>query len=211
MFCITWYICNWFLCFKMWSRWLVSDNDYEKKLIAAVSPYDVFGVRSNDIGALEKVKQTLEELVVLPLQRPKLFDKEQLGKLNALCSKHVKWSNLLFIFSRYKHICSICVSSCVMEYCCLCLLGLIKLCLQMSHQQNLELTLWRYPCQKLHVNGRVCSSPRTFSCHWNFLALINGTHYFAYSGLVKEKNMWEQFSPCLANYHLASILLIMLV
>lgn len=35
----------------------------------------------DDIGALENVKETLKELVMLPLQRPELFCKGQLTKV----------------------------------------------------------------------------------------------------------------------------------
>ncbi|PHT79773.1 hypothetical protein T459_17825 [Capsicum annuum] len=38
------------------------------------------GVTFDDIGALESVKDTLKELIILPLQRPELFSKSQLTK-----------------------------------------------------------------------------------------------------------------------------------
>ncbi|PHU15986.1 hypothetical protein BC332_17191 [Capsicum chinense] len=38
------------------------------------------GVTFDDIGALESVKDTLKELIMLPLQRPELFSKSQLTK-----------------------------------------------------------------------------------------------------------------------------------
>jgi len=45
-----------------------------------IPPNDI-GVTFDDIGALENVKDTLKELVMLPLQRPELFCKGQLTKV----------------------------------------------------------------------------------------------------------------------------------
>ncbi|KAL5075709.1 hypothetical protein RYX36_014693 [Vicia faba] len=44
-----------------------------------ISPSDI-GITFNDIGALQSVKDTLRELIMLPLQRPELFSKGQLAK-----------------------------------------------------------------------------------------------------------------------------------
>ncbi|KHG29350.1 Protein SAP1 [Gossypium arboreum] len=52
---------------------VVTENEFEKRLLADVIP-------PSDIGALENVKDTLKELVMLPLQRPELFCKGQLTK-----------------------------------------------------------------------------------------------------------------------------------
>ncbi|GER43720.1 AAA-type ATPase family protein [Striga asiatica] len=59
---------------------VVTENDFEKKLLAEVIPPGDIGVSFDDIGALENVKETLKELVMLPLQRPELFSKGQLTK-----------------------------------------------------------------------------------------------------------------------------------
>ncbi|KAL9228183.1 hypothetical protein vseg_003790 [Gypsophila vaccaria] len=59
---------------------VVTENEFEKKLLADVIPADEIGVNFDDIGALETVKDTLKELVMLPLQRPELFMKGQLTK-----------------------------------------------------------------------------------------------------------------------------------
>ncbi|KAL5713026.1 hypothetical protein ACHQM5_015143 [Ranunculus cassubicifolius] len=59
---------------------VVTENEFEKKLLADVIPPNDIGVTFDDIGALEKVKDTLKELVMLPLQRPELFCKGQLTK-----------------------------------------------------------------------------------------------------------------------------------
>ncbi|XP_039050656.1 protein MSP1-like [Hibiscus syriacus] len=59
---------------------VVTENEFERKLLADVVPPDDIGVTFNNIGALEKVKDTLKELVMLPLQRPELFCKGQLTK-----------------------------------------------------------------------------------------------------------------------------------
>ncbi|XP_052191626.1 uncharacterized protein LOC127800822 isoform X2 [Diospyros lotus] len=59
---------------------VVTENEFEKRLLADVIPSSDIGVTFDDIGALEKVKDTLKELVMLPLQRPELFLKGQLTK-----------------------------------------------------------------------------------------------------------------------------------
>ncbi|XP_057776605.1 uncharacterized protein LOC130995363 isoform X2 [Salvia miltiorrhiza] len=59
---------------------VVTDNEFEKKLLAEVIPPGDIGVSFDNIGALENVKETLKELVMLPLQRPELFSKGQLRK-----------------------------------------------------------------------------------------------------------------------------------
>ncbi|VFQ61685.1 unnamed protein product [Cuscuta campestris] len=59
---------------------VVTENDFEKRLLADVIPSVDIGVTFDDIGALENIKDTLKELVMLPLQRPELFSKGQLTK-----------------------------------------------------------------------------------------------------------------------------------
>ncbi|XP_018437210.1 uncharacterized protein LOC108809559 isoform X2 [Raphanus sativus] len=59
---------------------VVTENEFEKKLLSDVIPPSDIGVSFDDIGALENVKDTLKELVMLPLQRPELFGKGQLTK-----------------------------------------------------------------------------------------------------------------------------------
>ncbi|KAK7291556.1 hypothetical protein RIF29_06796 [Crotalaria pallida] len=59
---------------------IVTENEFEKKLLADVIPPKDIDVTFDDIGALENVKDTLKELVMLPLQRPELFCKGQLTK-----------------------------------------------------------------------------------------------------------------------------------
>ncbi|KAM7475733.1 hypothetical protein LguiB_022976 [Lonicera macranthoides] len=59
---------------------VVTENEFEKRLLAEVIPPSDIGVTFDDIGALENVKDTLKELVMLPLQRPELFGKGQLTK-----------------------------------------------------------------------------------------------------------------------------------
>ncbi|XP_041020942.1 uncharacterized protein LOC121262512 isoform X2 [Juglans microcarpa x Juglans regia] len=59
---------------------VVTENEFEKKLLADVIPPSDIGVTFDNIGALENVKDTLKELVMLPLQRPELFCKGQLTK-----------------------------------------------------------------------------------------------------------------------------------
>ena len=58
--------------------------------MADVIPPNDIGVTFDDIGALENVKETLKELVMLPLQRPELFCKGQLTKVVIKgCSMHM--------------------------------------------------------------------------------------------------------------------------
>ncbi|CAH9135866.1 unnamed protein product [Cuscuta epithymum] len=59
---------------------IVPENDFERRLLADVIASDDIGVTFDDIGALKNVKETLQELVMLPLQRPELFCKGQLTK-----------------------------------------------------------------------------------------------------------------------------------
>eukprot|EP00850_Spirogloea_muscicola_P019036 SM000182S03926 [mRNA] locus=s182:30878:38394:- [translate_table: standard] len=59
---------------------IVTDNEFEKLLLQEVIPPDELVVTFEHIGALETVKETLKELVMLPLQRPELFVKGQLTK-----------------------------------------------------------------------------------------------------------------------------------
>ncbi|MBA0617571.1 hypothetical protein Godav_027007 [Gossypium davidsonii] len=67
---------------------VVTENEFEKKLLADVIPPSDIGVSFDDIGALENVKDTLKELVMLPLQRPELFCKGQLTKVLSICSAY---------------------------------------------------------------------------------------------------------------------------
>jgi len=62
---------------------VMTENEFEKRLLADVIPPNDIGVTFDDIGALENVKDTLKELVMLPLQRPELFCKGQLTKVSA--------------------------------------------------------------------------------------------------------------------------------
>ncbi|CAI9297175.1 unnamed protein product [Lactuca saligna] len=59
---------------------VATENEFEKRLLSEVIPPNDIGVSFDDIGALETVKDTLKELVMLPLQRPELFCKGQLTK-----------------------------------------------------------------------------------------------------------------------------------
>ncbi|KAI8018696.1 hypothetical protein LOK49_LG04G03536 [Camellia lanceoleosa] len=52
---------------------VVTENEFEKRLLADVIPPNEIGVKFDDVGALENVKDTLKELVMLPLLRPELF------------------------------------------------------------------------------------------------------------------------------------------
>ncbi|XP_076895601.1 uncharacterized protein LOC143548273 [Bidens hawaiensis] len=51
----------------------VPDNEFEKRIRPEVIPANEVGVTFADIGALNEIKESLQELVMLPLRRPDLF------------------------------------------------------------------------------------------------------------------------------------------
>jgi SpoVK/Ycf46/Vps4 family AAA+-type ATPase len=59
---------------------VVTENEFERKILADVIPSSELNVTFAEIGALESVKNTLRELVLLPLTRPELFRKGNLTK-----------------------------------------------------------------------------------------------------------------------------------
>ena len=52
---------------------VVPDNEFEKRIRPEVIPANEIGVTFKDIGALDEIKESLQELVMLPLRRPDLF------------------------------------------------------------------------------------------------------------------------------------------
>lgn len=52
----------------------VPDNEFEKRIRSEVIPANEIGVTFTDIGALDEIKESLQELVMLPLRRPDLFN-----------------------------------------------------------------------------------------------------------------------------------------
>ncbi|KAL3844534.1 hypothetical protein ACJIZ3_001937 [Penstemon smallii] len=50
------------------------DNEFEKRIRPEVIPASEIGVTFADIGALDEIKESLQELVMLPLKRPDLFE-----------------------------------------------------------------------------------------------------------------------------------------
>ncbi|KAK7270455.1 hypothetical protein RIF29_23604 [Crotalaria pallida] len=49
------------------------DNEFEKRIRPEVIPANEIGVTFADIGAMEDIKESLQEVVMLPLRRPDLF------------------------------------------------------------------------------------------------------------------------------------------
>ena len=49
------------------------DNEFEKRIRPEVIPASEIGVTFADIGAMDETKESLQELVMLPLRRPDLF------------------------------------------------------------------------------------------------------------------------------------------
>ncbi|KAM0884845.1 hypothetical protein ACQ4PT_030717 [Festuca glaucescens] len=58
------------------------ENEFERNLLSDIIEPNNIGVTFDDIGALENVKETLEELVIVPLKRPELFIKGQLLRVD---------------------------------------------------------------------------------------------------------------------------------
>lgn len=58
------------------------ENEFERRLLSEVIPPNEIDIKFEDIGALDEVKRTLQELVMLPLQRPELFCR---GNLTSPC------------------------------------------------------------------------------------------------------------------------------
>ncbi|XP_009407780.2 uncharacterized protein LOC103990390 isoform X1 [Musa acuminata AAA Group] len=56
----------------------ITKDEFEKNFVSALIPPDEIGVKFDDIGALEDVKRTLNELVSLPMRRPELFSRGNL-------------------------------------------------------------------------------------------------------------------------------------
>ncbi|KAK3011687.1 hypothetical protein RJ639_010867 [Escallonia herrerae] len=50
------------------------DNEFEKRMRPEVIPAKEIGVTFADIGSLDEIKESLQELVMLPLRRPDLFN-----------------------------------------------------------------------------------------------------------------------------------------
>ncbi|PIM98508.1 AAA+-type ATPase [Handroanthus impetiginosus] len=50
-----------------------ADNEFEKRIRPEVIPANEIGVTFADVGALDEIKESLQELVMLPLRRPDLF------------------------------------------------------------------------------------------------------------------------------------------
>ncbi|KAG8076345.1 hypothetical protein GUJ93_ZPchr0006g45276 [Zizania palustris] len=61
---------------------ILAKDEFERNFISAVVPPNETGVKFGDIGALENVKKTLDELVTLPMRRPELFSH---GNLLRVC------------------------------------------------------------------------------------------------------------------------------
>ncbi|XP_047340885.1 peroxisomal biogenesis factor 6-like [Impatiens glandulifera] len=51
----------------------IPDNEFEKRIRPDVIPANEINVSFEDIGAMEEIKESLQELVMLPLRRPDLF------------------------------------------------------------------------------------------------------------------------------------------
>lgn len=58
----------------------LAENEYEIELASSVVRAKDIGISFDQIGALEDVKTTLKELIILPLKRPELFNKGNLRK-----------------------------------------------------------------------------------------------------------------------------------
>ncbi|XP_047314464.1 26S proteasome regulatory subunit 6B homolog [Impatiens glandulifera] len=54
------------------------DNEFEKRIRPEVIPAKEVGVTFADIGAMDEIKESLQELVMLPLRQPDLFTEDLL-------------------------------------------------------------------------------------------------------------------------------------
>ena len=57
------------------------EGNPERDLLSNVIPPSDIRVSFEDIGALDQVKQTHQDLIMIPLQRPDLFSKGELLKV----------------------------------------------------------------------------------------------------------------------------------
>ncbi|KAG6525539.1 hypothetical protein ZIOFF_015501 [Zingiber officinale] len=57
---------------------IITKDEFEKNFVSALIPPNEIGVKFDDVGALEDVKRTLNELVSLPMRRPELFSRGNL-------------------------------------------------------------------------------------------------------------------------------------
>ncbi|KAJ4886949.1 P-loop containing nucleoside triphosphate hydrolases superfamily protein [Raphanus sativus] len=56
----------------------IAKDEFESNFVSAVVAPEEIGVKFDDVGALEHVKKTLNELVILPMRRPELFTRGNL-------------------------------------------------------------------------------------------------------------------------------------
>lgn len=84
-------------------------TEFEKKVLSGdVIAASDLEVDWDEIGALEDVKQTLKELVMLPLQRPGLFTRGALAKPckgKCICHPLAPLSSLVLLSSRLLSLC----------------------------------------------------------------------------------------------------------
>lgn len=114
----------------------IAKDEFESNFVSAVVAPEEIGVKFDDVGALEHVKKTLNELVILPMRRPELFTRGNLLR--------VFYFLPLFSFPQEMDL-SDCLSffffsSRVKAYCFLVLLVLVKRYLPRPLLQKLELT-----------------------------------------------------------------------
>ena len=60
---------------------VITENKFEEKVLSNIISPNGSGVPFVDIGVLGSMKETLKELVVLPLQRPELFNEVKVRKV----------------------------------------------------------------------------------------------------------------------------------
>jgi len=62
-------------------------------------PLGEIGVKFDDIGALEDVKKSLNELIILPMRRPELFSRANLLRVMFFVSRmHSHYIQIGFVF-----------------------------------------------------------------------------------------------------------------
>mgnify|MGYP006957865724 CR=1 FL=1 len=64
-----------------WKLQELAENEYEKSCLSSIILAHDICVKFDQIGALDDVKKTLKDLIILPLQRPELFRRGNLKKV----------------------------------------------------------------------------------------------------------------------------------
>lgn len=62
----------------------IAKDEFERNFVSALVAHGEIGVKFDDIGALEHVKKTLNELVILPMRMTELFTRGNLLRIYSI-------------------------------------------------------------------------------------------------------------------------------